>query len=429
MKTELAYYEIFPKIVRAGVKTEITIRPLGRHAEFKSDTEYLVMYLPMCETRESLDVDYDSIVVKPSNGSLKFEYAFPGEQAHIIRVFKMPIKDRDRERPVGNFMVYSLYPDLYELRPYKGDFHLHSFHSDGREAPEIVAANYRKNGFDFIAVTDHHLWYPSEEAIRAYQGIPIDLKLFNGEEVHPYKNHVHMVNFGGRFSINELFEKDPDRYYREVREIMEQIEVPEGVNAYQYASCVWCFERIREAGGLGIFCHPHWIANVYHIAEKFIDYLFETKPFDAFELLGGHEVHSNNMQTAYYNEARAKGLEIPIVGASDSHGTVNGNWSNWMYTIVFSKDLELESIIHAVKSLNSVAVEHYPGEAFRIYGPFRLVKYADFLLNEYFPLHDELCFEEGRLMKDYICGHSNAVELLRLMQGRTGRLLEKCFKG
>ena len=121
---------------------------------------------------------------------------------------------------------------------------------------------------------------------------------------------------------------------------------------------------------------------MYHIAEKFIDYLFETKPFDAFELLGGHEVHSNNMQTAYYNEARAKGLEIPIVGASDSHGTVNGNWSNWMYTIVFSKDLELESIIHAVKSLNSVAVEHYPGEAFRIYGPFRLVKYADFLLNE-----------------------------------------------
>lgn len=27
-------------------------------------------------------------------------------------------------------------------------------------------------------------------------------------------------------------------------------------DAYQYASCVWCFDKIREARGLGIFCHP-----------------------------------------------------------------------------------------------------------------------------------------------------------------------------
>ena len=238
-----------------------------------------------------------------------------------------------------------------------------------------------------------------------------------------------MVNFGGRYSVNEIFEKDPDRYYREVNEIKEKIEVPEGVNAFQYASCVWCFDRIREAGGLGIFCHPYWIANVYHIPEKLVDFLFEKKPFDAFELLGGHEVHSNNMQTAYYNDARAKGMKIPIVGASDSHSTNKAGWFKWMYTIVFSRDSELESIQDAVRSMHSVAVEHYDGEAFRVYGPFRLVKYADFLLNEYFPLHDELCFEEGRLMKDYICGDSKALELLQKMKGRTAALMERYFKG
>lgn len=427
MKRELAYYELLPKMVESGVKTKITIRPLGEHAEFDRNSEYLVKFLPMCETRESMDIDYDSMILRSENGSLHFEYAFPGEQEHIVRVFKLPMIEK--AKPVGDFKVYSLFPDLYGRRPYRGDFHVHTFRSDGREAPSIVAANYRRNGFDFLAITDHHHWHPSVEAIEAYKGAPIDLKLFYGEEIHLPKNHIHMVNFGGNFSINELINKEPDNYFREVNEIMEKVKVPEGLDAYQFASCVWCFDKIRKAGGLGIFCHPYWIANVYHVAEKFTDFLFEKKPFDAFELLGGHEVHSNNMQTAYYNEARAKGQKIPIVGSSDSHGTEDSYWFKWIYTIVFSKDMELTSIIDSVKDLYSVAIEHYPGEAFRIYGPLRLVKYANFLLNEYFPLHDLLCIEEGRLMKDYICGDKKALDILGMMQGRTTVLLERCFKG
>lgn len=425
MKHELADYEIFPKILASGLKTEITVRPLGKHAEFDTGSEYLVQFLPMNESNESLDREYENTILKSEDGMLHFEHAFPGEQAHIIRIFKYPLKDG--EKSLGNFIVYSLLPDLYSLRPYRGNFHAHSCYSDGKEAPAVVAANYRKNGFDFLAITDHHTWNPSMEAVKSYEGLPVDLKLFYGEEVHPPENHVHMVNFGGRYSINELFKDDLERYYREVDEILEKVDIPEGVNGFNYASCVWCFERIREAGGLGIFCHPYWVPEVYHVPEKLVDFLFENMPFDAFELLGGLGADSNNIQTAYYNEARAKGLRIPIVGSDDSHGTENSEWFNWTNTIVFSKDLELASIINAVRSCFGVAVEQYPGEAPRIYGPYRLVKYAAFLLREYFPLHDALCFEEGRLMKDYICGDSKAVDVLRLLQGRTAALLERCF--
>lgn len=425
MKKELAYYEVLPKIVRSGENTKITIKPLGRHARFDPEAEYLVKFLPMSECRESTNTEYDSIILKSQDGSLTFEYAFQGEQEHFLRVFKLPkVKGA---KPLYNFAVYSLYPDLIALRPYRGDFHAHTHLSDGKEAPEIVAANYRKNGFDFMAITDHHIRYPSVEAIEAYKDAPVDLKLFYGEEIHPPENHIHMVNFGGNFSINELFEKDPERYYREVNEIQETVKAPEGVSAYQYASCKWCFDRIREAGGLGILCHPFWIQYVYHIKEKFLDYIFENKPFDALELLGGHDTDSNNMQTAYYSEARSKGMTIPIVGSSDSHSTENGMWFGWLYTIIFSKDMELESINTSIKDCLSVAVEQYPGEAFRVYGPFRLVKYAHFLINEYFPLHDLLCIEEGRLMKDYMCGDIKSFDLLRQMQGRTAALLERCF--
>ena len=41
------------------------------------------------------------------------------------------------------------------------------------------------------------------------------------------------------------------------------------------------------------------------------------------------------------------------------------------------------------------------------------------------PLHDELCFEEGRLMKAYACGDQEAGEELRRIGKRTDFLTEK----
>ena len=47
-------------------------------------------------------------------------------------------------------------------------------------------------------------------------------------------------------------------------------------------------------------------------------------------------------------------------------------------------------------------------------GDFRLSKYATFLLKYYFPLHDEVCKEEGRMMKQYATG--TASERRRLLK-------------
>ena len=74
---------------------------------------------------------------------------------------------------------------------------MHTRYSDGKEAPAIVCANYRRDGFDFLAITDHGKYFPSLEAIDAYENIPTGMKIFRGEEVHPPGNHIHMVNFGG----------------------------------------------------------------------------------------------------------------------------------------------------------------------------------------------------------------------------------------
>ena len=56
-----------------------------------------------------------------------------------------------------------------------------------------------------------------------------------------------------------------------------------------------------------------------------------------------------------------------------------------------------------------------------------MMKYGWFLLTNYFPLHDELCFEEGRLMKAYACGDEEAGAELTRISGRVQRLREKYF--
>ena len=60
-------------------------------------------------------------------------------------------------------------------------------------------------------------------------------------------------------------------------------------------------------------------------------------------------------------------------------------------------------------------------------GEFRLVRYASFLYENFFPLHDELCYEEGLLMKKYVTGEEDAEAQLKAIQGRMKRQREKYF--
>ncbi len=81
-----------------------------------------------------------------------------------------------------------------------------------------------------------------------------------------------------------------------------------------------------------------------------------------------------------------------------------------------------------MKDLYSVAVEAMAGEMPRAYGPFRLVKFALFLMREVFPQHDLLCEQEGRLMIQHVAGDSGAAELLKRLKGRTSTFLEVCWR-
>lgn len=422
MRIESRFFHVSPKVLLAGRESVIEFRPLFDHVRFAEGTRYQCAVIPTEGVPgQTLWGELPRHPVTPVNGAIRVPIAPVGEQEYIVLIERV---EDDRPQLLAEFRLYSMEEDLFALRPWKGDLHVHTYHSDGKESPAYVAGMYRGAGFDFMAVTDHRKYAPSLEAMAAFEGVPIDLRLYPGEEVHPPDNPVHIVNFGGRFSINAIF--DADEYRSEVQAIESRLGAP-----YQYASCVWCFDKIREADGLGIFCHPYWLAgHRYDVPLHLTDMVFANQPYDAYEVIGGffrYQWESNKLQVARYEEERAKGKQIPIVGSSDSHGTEQSDLFGWYYTIVFSPTPDLQDVISGIKGLKSVAVEAVAGELPRAFGPFRLVKYAQYIMREVFPLHDELCVEEGRLMLAHAAGDAEAAEALGRLRGRVGRLYDEVW--
>ena len=278
------------------------------------------------------------------------------------------------------FSIYALRDDLYKLTPYKGDFHMHSVASDGVHSPEYVAATCRKTGFDFMALTDHRLYVPSLVAQKAMAELGCDMLTTPGEEVHLADNGVHIINFGGKSSINQLAADDESAYFAAVEEYKKTVpEKYDEVTRFQVAASEWAFDRIRDAGGISMFCHPYWRPRHHtYVGEDTIDLLLERKCFDVLEVIGGFEVadiEDNYLAVAKWQEACAKGRTIPVAGVSDSHDC-DTSLTGWYYTIVFAEELTFESVAAAIRDNRSVAVHCPPGNFPLAVGPFRLVKFA-----------------------------------------------------
>jgi hypothetical protein len=413
-------FEISPCIVRSGETVNIVIRPKGVEAGFMDGRKYAVTSTPMEDQGgfSAFGARHEP-AFRAAGGELRITQRFDGEQEHGLFVEEL----RGTERvPVLDARVYSVGADLHDRRPLKGDLHIHSSRSDGKEPPAHVAAACRRIGMDFMAVTDHRLYEPSLEAQAAFAGLPVDLAIFPGEEVHPPDNPIHIVNFGGSRSVNAQF-ADPG-WRREVDVIARGLSgLPPKLEAYLYASALWTFRAIRECGGLGIFCHPYWIERRrYHIPGSLTDHVFAEQPYDAFELIGGyhrHEAESNALQAARFYEETRRGKRIPVVGVSDAHGCERGELFGWYFTIVFAPSPQLDDLAASIRDLWSVAVEAMPGAPVHVHGPMRLVKFAHFLLRDYFPGHDALCREEGVAMLAHLAGDGGARDALESLQGRT----------
>ncbi len=416
-------YEIVPRVVRAGSEARFEVRAADApDPRLPDGARVRITVTPMEGIGEPA-----IIVTAAAGGSVRFDARLAGEQE-----FAVDLETLEGPEPtfIAGTRVYAVADDLHGLRPWKADLHLHSKRSDGADEPGEVAADCRLIGMDLAALTDHGSYEPSLEAIRAFEGCPHDLSLLPGEEVHPPDNPVHIVHVGGTAGVNAMFD---DAHRRGVDAIAAELDGDprEGgrlspADARVLASCLWCFRRIREVGGIGILAHPYWFTHqAWNVSEPVQARLYARAPFDAVEVIGGYYVfqhESNTLQVARWQEERARGRELPVVGASDAHGCRKGELFGWYYTIFFAAAPTLEGLRGALAAHRSVAVEARPGEAPRAFGPFRMAKYAHFLMREVLPSHDALCVPEGEAMRAWLGGDRGAADRLAASAGSVARL-------
>ena len=391
----------FPSVVPAGKRSTVTIFPCDISRRFREELSYEVGIIGLCDDMlsyiDKLPLDLPWYV---KDGTLQVEYEFSREQEYEI---SFGVKG---EKPQV-VSVYALEEDLYSCRPLKGDLHTHSYYSDGSDGVAMVAANYREQGFDFFALTDHNRMYPSRFAAKIWEGVKLGIHIMTGEEVHTPGSLVHIVNVGAKESVCEKYVRDPEGYERAVDEIEKELShIPEAYRR-RVAMAHWACRKIQAADGIAILAHPYWKPYRYNLSDALCDLLFGEKLFHAFELMGGISSRLCNLQLALWQNQKAKGRELPVVGSSDSHEhNFDEKCFGHRFTIVFSKENSTEAILEAIRRGYCVAAELPLGEDkdVRFYGDLRLVSFSHFLFRNYFDKTLELGKIEGALMQRYAAG-------------------------
>ncbi len=378
-KCKLTLEPVFPVKIDENEEYSIIIRPFSGLKKYGLRNSVL----KPTEADEAFFSKNQKLSVNGEN--LTIDVTFPQEDCYRCNVFI-------GESCVETIDIYALNEDLFALTPFRGDNHIHTCMSDGHESPMYMAAVACFNGNDYCLITDHYKYEPSLIAADFYSETDVDFLVIPGEEVHSPDNPVHIINFGGKESVNAWFRNDEDAYRKAVEAEMEKITDPmTAADKYSAAACQVIFDKIRSVDGLSILCHPYWIVqHGYNETEDITDYLFDHKRFDIFELIaGGAHEEGTQLQISYYHDRE----EMPIVGSSDTHSCFGGGLEPGNYTIVFAEDLSVESIKKAISSKYTVA-----GFEKKLYGNVRLVKYAYFLLRSYYPTHKGLRRDVGHSM-------------------------------
>ncbi|OGV54014.1 MAG: hypothetical protein A2X49_15165 [Lentisphaerae bacterium GWF2_52_8] len=436
---ETRFYDVYPKVVPAD----------------KTSTIHIVGRFPQKDFRKVdgvLDLGYvggDGLLLDgtvpawaefgnlpdfkmDADGLISVQIFFRGEGEHTLRLSA----SKDTQRwTIADFKIYSLGPDLLSLRPFRGDMHMHSGYSAcsvGKETPAYLAASCRRVGLDFMSIADHRNYQSSLEAVRALNTWPSDFRCYPAEEVHEVDSYkLHIINFGGRFSVCELMDKDNGAIYqRELSGYSAALNAePDEKLRTIMAASDWCFDKIHEAGGLAIFCHPHWRpVERFHLPTRIKEYILKQNKYDAMEIVGHSAIgppqrEMNALSIAWWQKSCIEqGRMIPVVGNSDSHLCEEHLGHN--ATIVFAKSPDLPDLIAAIKEGRSVAGEFIAGEFPHLFGDFRLLAFSHFLLREFFPEHDEICAREGELMLGSLSGNSVAISRLDEFKGKIPALFK-----
>lgn len=421
MKINIAHYvAVAPRIVPCHSKERIVIS--SKYDFVKFEGKYIVSVWP----RYSFDYDsdrqgafYNPFIICASENTLEFDYFFEGEQEYIIQI--KPQNTNGRTVSVVETSVYALEKDLFDKKVLKGDLHLHTTFSDGLESPEHRAMVARKHGFDFLAITDHNSYHGSSHLIEKMNKCPNNMVFLRGEEIHADSCPVHILSLGASKPIAPNVTNLDETKITARAKLNEQYicDLNSDSERAAFMAAMDVFDKIHDAGGISVLCHIYWdaIDDTNHrrmgAPEQIINALVDQCTFDVFEITSGapeSDLKANYLQEAYYRERLPKGF--PIIGITDTHSTLDEiSIFGKNYTIVFVDDFSESGVISSIRSGQSISVDGV-GTNVICHGSLRLIKYATFLIEHYFPAHDMIVQTEGELMQRVLEGNHQLLSVL-----------------
>ncbi|MFE1253615.1 CehA/McbA family metallohydrolase [Streptomyces fungicidicus] len=208
---------------------------------------------------------------------------------------------------------------------YRGDCHLHSWHSDGRRTPAEIAALARAAGLDFINSSEHN----THSAHAHWAGTAgDDLLVLLGEEITTRNGHVVAIGTDPGTFVDWRYRARDNRFGRFAR-------------------------QIRRAGGLVVPAHPH--ATCIGCNWK-----FGFGEADAVEVWNGPWTPDDEVALADWDGMLVASVRegrdwIPAMGSSDAHR--DPDTVGLPQTVVLADDLTREAVLDGIRAGRSYVAE------------------------------------------------------------------------
>ena len=196
----------------------------------------------------------------------------------------------------------------------RANLHTHSTLSDGRLAPEQVIEAYASEGYDVLAMTDHH----------------------QVNDVTQWDNHGMIIIQGAE--LHPLFGPDRSKWHLVALNLPLDFKCLRPFETGESAQEV--IDAVTAAGGITAVAHPHWCA---FSAEDIKD----IKNYFAMEVYNTEcEYYGRAYSEQTWDELLLKGKKISAIAVDDMHRSCSlfGGW-----TVVCAKERTLEAVLDALK--------------------------------------------------------------------------------
>lgn len=204
---------------------------------------------------------------------------------------------------------------------YRGDLHLHTVHSDGRDTQREMASEAKRRGLDFIVSTEHN-------TVSAHgtwgKHVPKGMLVINGEEITTRGGHWIAAGLPPGAWI--------DWRYR-----------PENNQLARFQ------KRVHGLGAIAIACHP-WVpipGTMWSFGSDFAG-------MDAVEIWNGPWTLDDQFGLVHWHAMLVAGRFIPAVGSSDAHNTESIGLAQ---TIVHASTLSAGLVIAGIRAGRSWLAE------------------------------------------------------------------------